>query len=120
MLSYAVATGTGRAAHVGDWPIAGKTGTTQDFRDAVFVGYTARMITGVWLGNDDNTPMDSVGGGSLPVQVWSEFMQKAHEGYAAAALPGSNSGFLAPGEQPAEQPRRRNIGDFLRDLFGGN
>ncbi len=120
MLSYAVATGTGRAAHVGDWPIAGKTGTTQDFRDAVFVGYTARMITGVWLGNDDNTPMDSVGGGSLPVQVWSEFMQKAHEGYAATALPGSASGFLTPGDQPAEQPRRRNIGDFLRDLFGGN
>ncbi|MEX0860697.1 MAG: penicillin-binding transpeptidase domain-containing protein, partial [Cucumibacter sp.] len=121
MLTYAVETGTGRRADVGDWPVAGKTGTTQDFRDAVFIGYSARMVAGVWLGNDDNSSMESVGGGSLPVEVWSEFMRKAHEGYAVAALPGTYSRFAeAPSDQPAEAPRRRNIGDFLHDLFGGN
>ena len=49
------------------WPAAGKTGTSQDFRDAWFVGYTAHLVTGVWLGNDDGTPTKHVTGGSLPV-----------------------------------------------------
>ncbi len=123
MLSYAVETGTGKRARLGDWPIAGKTGTTQDFRDAVFIGYSARMVTGVWLGNDDNSPMQSVGGGSFPAEIWTEFMNKAHEGLPVAALPGVNSRFAQPpptAEDTAAPPRRRNIGDFLRDLFGGN
>ncbi|HUV32202.1 MAG TPA: penicillin-binding protein, partial [Devosiaceae bacterium] len=98
----------------------GKTGTTQDFRDAVFVGYSARMIAGVWVGNDDNSPMQNVGGSSFPVEIWSEFMKKAHEGYAVAALPGSYTRLIDPDAALAGRPQRRGIGDFLRDLLGGN
>lgn len=119
MLGYAVEVGTAKAARVGNWPIAGKTGTTQNNRDAVFVGYSARLITGVWLGNDDGSPMKGVGGGSFPVAIWSEFMQKAHEGLTVAALPGSGYtrfAELMPEEQngqPTENPRT------LVDLFSG-
>ena len=60
MLSRVIAEGTGRAAQI-DRPAAGKTGTSQDFRDAWFVGYTADLVTGVWIGNDDDTPMEKNG-----------------------------------------------------------
>ena len=96
MLSDAVQVGTGRAARLDGWPIAGKTGTTQDNRDAVFVGYTSRIVTGVWLGNDDLTPMSGVGGGSFPVQIWSDFMTKAHQGLSVTDLPGSYSSAPVP------------------------
>ncbi|NOZ33076.1 MAG: PBP1A family penicillin-binding protein, partial [Alphaproteobacteria bacterium] len=92
MLSYATTSGSGRNAKLEGWPIAGKTGTSQRFRDALFVGYSGRMITGVWLGNDDNSPMNSVGGSSFPSQIWSEFMQKAHEGVPVVDLPGRYAG----------------------------
>ncbi len=75
--------GTGRNAKFGTagdhHAIAGKTGTTNDYRDAWFVGFSAHLCTGVWIGNDDNTPMRRVGGGSLPVDVFREFMQHTHE-----------------------------------------
>ena len=58
-------------------PAAGKTGTTQDYRDAWFIGYTADLVAGVWFGNDDNTPMNKVTGGSLPAQTWRNFMLAA-------------------------------------------
>jgi penicillin-binding protein 1A len=69
--------------------VAGKTGTTQDFRDAWFVGYTAHLIGGVWVGNDDGKPMNRVSGGSLPARIWQRVMVKAHEGREALALPGT-------------------------------
>jgi membrane peptidoglycan carboxypeptidase len=53
---------------------AGKTGTSQDERDAWFVGYTDSLITGVWMGNDDRTPMDNVTGGTLPTMLWRDMM----------------------------------------------
>jgi len=90
MLQTALRIGTGKGAHVNGWPIGGKTGTSQEARDALFVGYTARMVTGVWLGNDDNKGT-SLSGGNVPAQVWSEFMTKAHEGLAVAELPGAFS-----------------------------
>ena len=58
-------------------PTFGKTGTTQDYRDAVFVGMAGDLVTGVWLGNDDNTPMRDVTGGTLPAEIWARFMADA-------------------------------------------
>jgi penicillin-binding protein 1A len=71
--------GTGRYAKFDNYAIAGKTGTTNDYRDAWFVGFTSHLCTGVWIGNDDNSPMRRVGGGTLPVNVFREFMRRTHE-----------------------------------------
>ncbi len=74
MLRAAINNGTGRAATLS---IAnyGKTGTTQDYRDALFVGYAGDLVVGVWVGNDDNSPLDSVTGGGLPARIWRDFMR---------------------------------------------
>ncbi|HEY4252412.1 MAG TPA: penicillin-binding transpeptidase domain-containing protein, partial [Roseomonas sp.] len=71
MLEAVVERGTGRAAGRG----AGKTGTTQDFRDAWFIGFDRGLVLGVWLGNDDASPMEQVSGGGLPVRLWREIME---------------------------------------------
>jgi penicillin-binding protein 1A len=122
MLSYAVEVGTGKQAHVGNWPIAGKTGTTQNNRDAVFVGYSARRITGVWLGNDDGTPTKGVGGGSFPVEIWSDFMERAHKGLIVADLPNSGYSRFANRENQTDNPtqRKQTLADFIGSIFGGN
>ena len=123
MLTTALEIGTGKKAQLDGWPIAGKTGTSQKARDAVFVGYTARMVTGVWLGNDDDTGT-KLSGGNVPVEIWSEFMTKAHQGMPVAELPGV-TGVGAPvtdaALQPMEQPERpkRTLVDLLGDIFGG-
>jgi penicillin-binding protein 1A len=80
MLRDVIQTGTGHGARLGSRMAAGKTGTSQDFRDAWFVGFTADYTTGVWMGNDDNSPMYKVTGGLLPVDVWKSFMLKVHKG----------------------------------------
>ena len=77
--------GTARHADLPGWLAAGKTGTSQDYRDAWFIGYTPHLVTGVWLGNDDNSPTRKATGGGLPVDIWSRFMKVAHQGVAAAA-----------------------------------
>ncbi|PHP68860.1 penicillin-binding protein [Zhengella mangrovi] len=87
MMAGTVEDGTARRADFG-WPAAGKTGTTQNSRDAWFVGYTANLVTGVWFGNDDGTPMKGVTGGSLPAEAWKTFMEAAHEGLPKAPLRG--------------------------------
>jgi len=81
-------TGTARKAELPGWQAAGKTGTSQDWRDAWFVGYTSYLVAAVWLGNDDDSPTKKVSGGNLPVEIWSRFMKAAHEGAPVAALPG--------------------------------
>lgn len=88
MLRRVVEEGTGKAAQVAGWEVAGKTGTTQGFRDALFVGYTANLVTGIWFGNDDGEATGKVTGGSLPARVFGEFMQSAHRGVPVASLPG--------------------------------
>ena len=70
------------------WPAAGKTGTSQNFRDAWFIGYTSNLTTGVWFGNDDGKPTKKITGGSLPAIAWKDFMVAAHKGVPVAQLPG--------------------------------
>ena len=95
MMQETLLSGTARKAEIPGWMAAGKTGTSQDFRDAWFIGYTANLVTGVWLGNDDNSPTKKATGGGLPVEVWTRFMKAAHQGVAAVALPGSQGEWLA-------------------------
>jgi len=87
LLSGVISHGTGQAAAFG-YPAAGKTGTTNDFRDAWFVGYTAEMVTAVWVGNDDGKFMKGVTGGGLPARIWRDVMSAAHAGAVRQELPG--------------------------------
>ena len=87
MMEQTLISGTARKAEIPGWQAAGKTGTSQDFRDAWFIGYTANLVTGVWLGNDDNAPTKHATGGGLPVEVWTRFMRAAHQGVPVAYLP---------------------------------
>ncbi len=86
MLREVIASGTGRGAALGR-PAAGKTGTSQEFRDAWFIGFTAGLVTGVWLGNDDSRPMKQVTGGGLPARLWRNFMRAALRGVPPRPLP---------------------------------
>jgi penicillin-binding protein 1A len=125
MLHAAVEIGTGKRAQLNGWPMAGKTGTSQKARDALFVGYTAKMVAGVWLGNDDDKGT-KLAGGTVPVEIWSQFMTKAHEGIPVAELPGAftNPELQDPGLQPMEtapvERPKRTLVDLLGDIFGGN
>ncbi len=106
MMAQTLTIGTAHKAALPGWPAAGKTGTSQDFRDAWFIGYTAHLVTGVWLGNDDGTPTKKVTGGGLPVEIWSRFMRGAHQGVPVAALPGPPPGVLSglfSGNAPVRQ-----------------
>ncbi|WP_255448522.1 transglycosylase domain-containing protein [Telmatospirillum sp. J64-1] len=100
MLADVVDYGTGRNARI-DRPAAGKTGTSQDYRDAWFVGYTADLVAGVWVGNDDGTPMKRVTGGGLPAQLWAKVMNHAHEGQPVRQLPGVMAYSPPPPPAPA-------------------
>ena len=92
LLAAVVTDGTGRAARLPDRIAAGKTGTTQDGRDAWFVGYAGNWIAGVWLGNDDNRPMKGVHGGGLPARIWREAMLATPKPAGPAAHPGQEAG----------------------------
>ncbi len=87
MMQETLLTGTARKAELPGWQAAGKTGTSQDWRDAWFIGYTSYLVAAVWLGNDNNSPTRKVSGGNLPVEIWSRFMKAAHQGVPVAALP---------------------------------
>ncbi|HEX3860767.1 MAG TPA: PBP1A family penicillin-binding protein [Stellaceae bacterium] len=86
MLAGVISQGTGKRAAIGR-PEAGKTGTTQEYRDAWFIGYTADLVAGVWFGNDDNTPMNKVTGGTLPAAAWHSFMLAATRTMPVRPLP---------------------------------
>jgi penicillin-binding protein 1A len=104
MMQETLLSGTARKAEIPGWTAAGKTGTSQDFRDAWFIGYTANLVTGVWLGNDDNSPTKKATGGGLPVEVWTRFMRSAHQGVPVASLPNARGGgFLSNLTQMASQ-----------------
>lgn len=105
--------GTGKKAQLSGWEAAGKTGTTQSFRDALFVGYTSNLTTGIWFGNDDGQSMKKVTGGGLPAKAWHDFMTAAHQGLAPAPLPGGDYFEPAPAEDPA------TIGTIISDVLQG-
>ena len=130
MMRETLLSGTGRKADIPGWEAAGKTGTSQDFRDAWFVGYTATLVGGVWLGNDDGTPTKKVSGGNLPVEIWSRFMRTALAGTEPVPLPGSAgwrpsaSGRIAAASRtgslpaaPASRSPLESIPDLLSRLF---
>jgi penicillin-binding protein 1A len=94
MLSKALEEGTGKAANF-NRPVAGKTGTSQNNRDAWFIGYSADLIAGVWMGNDNQDRMKNITGGGLPAKAWREFMVAAHTRTPVRSLP-SNSEVLVP------------------------
>jgi penicillin-binding protein 1A len=86
MLRAVVDGGTGRRARLAV-PAYGKTGTSQDSRDALFVGFAGNLVVGVWVGNDDNSPLRSINGGGLPAQIWQDFMSRAIPGAAPRRAP---------------------------------
>ncbi|MGJ8526912.1 transglycosylase domain-containing protein [Maritalea sp.] len=90
MLRAVVTSGTGRRAQVAGTPAAGKTGTTQSYRDAWFVGYTGNYVAAVWYGNDDYTKTNNLTGGRLPAQTWQKFMSYAHSNTRIADLRGAD------------------------------
>jgi penicillin-binding protein 1A len=99
MMSHVVSEGTARRAALDGIPTAGKTGTTNSYRDAWFVGYTGNFTCAVWFGNDDYSPTNRMTGGSLPAQTWHEIMTVAHQGIEIKELPGVGLGQKQP--QPA-------------------
>jgi penicillin-binding protein 1A len=107
MMRQVVASGTGTRAAVSGFDLAGKTGTTSDYRDAWFIGYTGGFTTAVWTGRDDNTPMNRVTGGGPPAEIWHDFM--------AATLPRLNVQTI-PGGPSAPAPGADTIGDILSGM----
>jgi len=101
LLSEVVDTGTGRAAALEGTSVAGKTGTSQDYRDAWFVGFTDELIVGVWVGNDDRSPMNGVTGGSLPAAIWKRFVGGARSLLARSKEPAAISQPSEPEVRPA-------------------
>jgi penicillin-binding protein 1A len=89
LMQAVVTQGSGRAASLGDRPVGGKTGTTNDYRDAWFVGFTSDYVGGAWFGNDDGDEMERTTGGSLPARLWKAVMLEAHKGIPVKALPGA-------------------------------
>ncbi|RDI62112.1 penicillin-binding protein 1A [Microvirga subterranea] len=143
MMHNTFVVGTARKAQIGDWMMAGKTGTTDDYKDAWFVGFTGNLVAGVWLGNDDGALTKRVTGGGLPTEVWHEFMKIALKDKQPVPLPGQQyfrtpapsevpvadatgapqyataqpreSGWVAPGPQARARGGEKN---FLERLFG--
>lgn len=89
MMRETLVTGTAKRSDIPGYAAAGKTGTTQEHRDAWFVGYTADLVAAVWVGNDDGDPMKKVTGSGLPAEVWAEFMRSAQKGLPSRPLPGT-------------------------------
>lgn len=134
MMRAVVTQGTGRSAQFSDFEIAGKTGTSQDYRDAWFVGYTAHYVAGVWAGNDDNSPTKKMTGGSIPAAIWKDVMEQAHAGLSNLPLPGDNNPYDNGSEAVASYsedytddtdaygeeylPRRRR--GFFESIFGSS
>ncbi|MGB7368492.1 MAG: PBP1A family penicillin-binding protein [Methylovirgula sp.] len=101
MMKHVVQDGTGRRAQLDGIDAAGKTGTTNGFKDAWFDGYTGNYVGIIWFGNDDDTPTNKMTGGSLPAATWHEIMQYAHQGIDLKPLPGDQQPTVPPATPPA-------------------
>ncbi|WP_117192934.1 transglycosylase domain-containing protein [Rhizobium terrae] len=120
MMNRVINEGTGKAAKVDGWQAAGKSGTTQSFRDALFVGYTSIMTTGIWFGNDDGAYMKKVTGGGLPAKAWREYMTAAMKGYTPTPLFGTGRGLDLPPPAAVEPDSRpTTIGDIISGILPG-
>ena len=142
MMSQTLTIGTARKAALPGWQSAGKSGTSQNFRDAWFIGYTSRMVTSVWLGNDDGSSTRRITGGSLPAEIWNGVMRVALKGQTPRPLPGApwtpaplNAGPViaaqpqvdgVPDDQPVATraasgdkmaPDGPNLGDWIRQVL---
>jgi penicillin-binding protein 1A len=106
MMRQVIAAGTGGRAKIGGYDLAGKTGTTSDYKDAWFIGYTGGFTAAVWVGKDDDTPMRKVTGGGAPAEIWRNFMVAALPRLAAQAIPGG---------EPAPPQSDDAVGDVLQD-----
>ncbi len=118
LMTDVVTYGTGKAARLDDRPVAGKTGTTQDYRDAWFVGFTADLVCGVWVGNDDNAPMVLGTGGKLPARIFKNFMTSAEQGLPVRPLAGGPALPQQQQQQQPEQPKPDSFQQLLDKLFG--
>src|SRR6202012_3600797 len=96
-----------------DRPVGGKTGTSEDYRDAWFVGFTSDLVVGVWVGNDDNSPMNGVTGGSVPASIWHDFV-----GAAEPLLRGNNTSPVASISFDTSAEPNGNNGDYPRYDYG--
>jgi len=124
-----VTTGTGKAARLEERPTAGKTGTTQDFHDAWFVGFTADLVCGVWLGNDNSAPMKKATGGGVPAHIFHDFMEAAEQGFPVRPLAGATQvADAAPSPAPVSAAPPPAVSDaakpdtfekILNGIFGG-
>ncbi len=119
MMSGVITEGTGRAARLDGWQAAGKSGTTQNSRDALFVGFTSIMTTGIWFGNDDGSYMKRVTGGTLPARAWKEYMTAAMKGYKPTPLFGSDGAYALPPAQQQPQPQSTTLGDIISGILPG-
>lgn len=108
MLGRVVQTGTGTHARLNDRDVAGKTGTSQDWRDAWFIGYTGNFTTGVWVGYDDFHPMPRITGGGAPAEIFASFMRVAERGVEPRDLPGVHP--------PPVSRARQEMSSFYRSL----
>jgi penicillin-binding protein 1A len=146
MMFGVVSHGTGFSANLMDREAAGKTGTTQDYHDAWFVGFTTDYVASVWVGNDDNSPMKGITGGTIPATIWKTVMKVAETGLPPRPLDRSppedamgldDSGMTTTGlsaddeaainatpqMEPHEEPRqdkKKGVGSFFHWLFGGD
>jgi len=116
MMEEVVRSGTGKRAALGDRSVAGKTGTSSDYRDAWFMGFTADYTTGVWLGNDDDTPMRKVTGGSLPAALWHDYMVDAEANLPERSLSSGNS--ISDWTSGVTQDVSKGLSNFINGILG--
>jgi penicillin-binding protein 1A len=124
-----VTTGTGKTARLEERSSAGKTGTTQDSHDAWFVGFTADLVCGVWVGNDNSKPMHKAGtltatGGGVPAHIFHAFMEDAEQGLPVKPLAGANlvadAGQQTQPAQASDNGKQPDAIDrILNSIFGG-